>query len=238
MSNMMSQQATLAAARARVCGDWFIWIAGFSVINSLVTTFSPSTQWGFAFGLGITQVVDGFGQAIHAPFVGLAIDVVIAAIWVFFGMQARKAKAWAFITGMIFYVIDAVLLVLAQDWFGIAVHAYALFRIFPGLPASREYASLMAAGQPSNYYGAPTPPPGAWPPPPQAGQAPPPGAYPPPYGQQQPGAAYPTQPAAPAQPTGTPPPSNWPQASQPQPPSTQWPASSQPTEVDTPESEA
>jgi hypothetical protein len=156
----------------------------------------PQAHWGLVFGLGITQIVDIIAATAHGPIVGLIVDVAIAAVWVFFGLQAQKGRSWAFITGMIFYVIDALISLACQDWIGAAVHAYALFRIFPGLMASREYGSLMKAVPSGPYYGAPQA--GVYPPPPQSmgypqqpgGYPPQPGAYPP-----QPG-AYPPQPGA------------------------------------------
>jgi len=210
--NSQSPQAGPALARARACGTWFIWIAGLSVVNSLITTFMPASHWGFFFGLGVTQIVDAVTSGTPAHIIGLIVDLVIAGVWVLFGLQAQKAKSWAFMTGMIFYVIDALILLPFGDWLGAAVHAYALFRIFPGFLASREYASLMKASVAGPYYSAPQP--GVYPPAPGAyPQAP--GAFPP----QQPG-AYPQQPTAfPPQPAAFPPqPAAYPQqpAAQPQ----------------------
>jgi hypothetical protein len=134
--------------------NWFFWIAGLSLINTIIFLFDGSVY--FVVGLGITQVVDGlmyyagedFGPGI-APFVqvvGLAINIVIMGIFVFFGFQARKARKWAFITGLIFYGLDVLLLIWAGDLFSILFHALALFGLFQGLRAAGKLATLEPFG--------------------------------------------------------------------------------------------
>jgi hypothetical protein len=130
--------------------NWFFWIAGLSLINTIVFLFDGSIY--FVVGLGITQVVDGlmyyaaedFGPEL-APFVqivGLAINLVIMGIFLFFGLRARKGKRWAFITGLILYGLDVLLLIWAGDLFSILFHAVALFGLVQGLRAAGKLAAL------------------------------------------------------------------------------------------------
>ena len=42
--------------------DWFFWIAGLSIINSIILL--AGGQWSFIVGLGITQIIDTIGLEI------------------------------------------------------------------------------------------------------------------------------------------------------------------------------
>ncbi len=138
----------VAALTARVRGgaSWFYWIAALSVINSVVIHFNG--QWGFAVGLGITQVFDaiamGVGQAggsgagMIATVIALGFDVFAAAVVALFGFLAAREKGWAFIVGGALYAMDGLIFLVVQDWMGLGLHALALFFIANGFLALRE----------------------------------------------------------------------------------------------------
>ena len=160
-------QRAIAARQAQVGGDWFFWIAGFSIINSLISVFGA--QLHFVIGLGLTELFDAGGgtAGTTGKIIGLVLSLVAAGVYALFGLFARKGARWAFLTGMILYALDAVLLLLFKDWLSVAFHAYALFRIFQGFQGAQQLAALPAQ---SAYYppNGPPPPttPGVWPPPP------------------------------------------------------------------------
>ena len=76
----MAKQAQLVRSGA----NWFIWIAGLSLVNSVL--FVAGSDWAFFLGLGATQFSDAFGKEIitgtAGEVVALVVDVVIAAIFV------------------------------------------------------------------------------------------------------------------------------------------------------------
>lgn len=121
--------------------NWFFWIAGLSLFNSIL--FLANIQWAFFFGLGITQVIDlivlGLGEntGYVARIVAFGLDVIVASVFVLFGFLSRKRYHWAFIAGMILYALDASLFLLVKDFFSVAFHALALYGIFCGFKASR-----------------------------------------------------------------------------------------------------
>ena len=47
--------------RFRSGASWFYWIAGLSIVNSLVVHLQG--QWAFVIGLGITQIIDAVAIA-------------------------------------------------------------------------------------------------------------------------------------------------------------------------------
>jgi len=133
--------------------DWFFWIAGLSLINSVV--YLLGKNFVFFLGLGITQFVDGitsvFAEQLGSSgnilrFIGFAIDVFIAGIFVVFGVLGRKRYNLPVIIGMILYTLDGVIVFLFQDFLSAGLHAFALFGIWNGLKSMSELAKLEKDG--------------------------------------------------------------------------------------------
>ena len=130
--------------------NWFYWITGLSVANTVIQFMG--SDHSFIVGLGITQVVDAIGKGLsdgaveagsgafgHAfRVIGLGVDVVVLAAFVLFGWLAGKKRGWAFVVGMIFYGLDALLFVLLQQWMSVAFHAFALVGLWGGYAALRK----------------------------------------------------------------------------------------------------
>lgn len=129
---------------------WFHWLAGLSVINSIIVVAGGT--WSFLFGLGATQFVDGMvlaaieedpGSALLARYLGLGINLIIAAGYVLLGWLAGRRHTWAFATGMIFYALDGMIFLFFQDFLGLAFHGWVLFGLFVGLKASYRRGQLL-----------------------------------------------------------------------------------------------
>lgn len=116
--------------------SWFYWIAGLSIINSLLVFFK--TNMSFVVGLGITMIFDYIGQSIGgiANIVTLSLTVLISLVFIAFGYFASKGHSWVFIFGMILYTIDGLLFLTVMDWLAIGFHAFVLFCLYGGLQAS------------------------------------------------------------------------------------------------------
>ncbi|MBI5383736.1 MAG: DUF4339 domain-containing protein [Verrucomicrobia bacterium] len=82
-------------------GSWFYWIAGLSLVNSVVALCG--SEWGFILGLGVTQIFDALGQSLGGAgkAVVLGLDAVAAGVFILFGVFARKRHTWAFVVGMV-----------------------------------------------------------------------------------------------------------------------------------------
>ena len=119
--------------------DWFFWIAGLSLINSVILL--AGSEWGFVVGLGITRIIDFIGLmvaeevGIVGKIIAFIFDIIAAGVFVLFGVFARKRYKWAFITGMVLYAVDGLLFLLALDVLSIGFHIFALFCIFGGFRA-------------------------------------------------------------------------------------------------------
>ncbi len=129
----------VAAGRAQAGARWFYWIAGLSLIKSIVVISGGSLH--FMVGLGITSVVDGAAKRIGGPgtLPDLLMNGCVAAGFAFFGMFASKAQKWAFLVGMALYAADALLLLSVKDYLSAGFHAYALWAIYQGYRAAQQF---------------------------------------------------------------------------------------------------
>lgn len=128
----------VAAGRARTGAHWFYWIAGLSLINSLIVVSGGSLH--FVVGLGISSVVDAAAKRVGN--LGTILDLVIngfaLAVLVLSGMFAARAQRWAFVLGMMLYAADGVLLLVFKDYLAAGFHAYALWAIYRGYVAAQQ----------------------------------------------------------------------------------------------------
>ena len=139
---------------------WFFWIAGLSLVNSAI--IHAGGEWSFIIGLGITQFVDaiasavamdaGAGPARAAQAVAIVADLVVAGLFVAFGILARKRHSWAFVVGMLLYGLDGLLFLLVRDWLSIGFHVFALVSLAAGLSAARQLGALDAPRAPAAGY--------------------------------------------------------------------------------------
>ncbi len=147
------QQKLTLQSQTRGGASWFYWIAGLSVVNSIIAL--SGSQWHFIAGLGITEIIDyvarGAGNA--GTVVAIMLDAFAAGMFVLFGVFAAKRQSWAFIIGMVFYGMDALLWILGQFWLGIAFHIYVLFRIYSGMKAAGQLRELEQSMPPTIVAG-------------------------------------------------------------------------------------
>lgn len=139
----MSRNDYDTLARMKSGAHWFFWIAGLSLVNSLIMLFGGN--WSFFAGLAVTQIVDviilqisGSGDISFILIIAFMIDLLIAGIFVLCGYFAGKLHIWAFVVGMILYALDGVIMLILGAYLPAAFHVFALFMMFKGLSAARE----------------------------------------------------------------------------------------------------
>lgn len=123
--------------RVKSGASWFYWIAGFSIVNSIMAAANQPGGW--ALGLGVTTFTDAAAPHLGGAgkSVAFAFGLVAAGLMVLFGFFAGKGHAWAFIVGMVLLGLDTVLTGVFRMWISLAIHVFALFCIFAGFKASR-----------------------------------------------------------------------------------------------------
>jgi hypothetical protein len=125
--------------RAKSGASWFFWIAGISIINSIILV--AGGNWHFFLGLGITDILCYvFGEGNWSI---LLLNILIAGIFVLFGVFGRRFHTWSFVFGTALYVFDGLILAVIGDWFPVGFHAFALIFICMGLIANHKLHKLI-----------------------------------------------------------------------------------------------
>ncbi|MBI2682859.1 MAG: hypothetical protein HYX26_06530 [Acidobacteriales bacterium] len=122
--------------------NWFYWIAGLSLINTILSL--SGAQWRFILGLGLTQVVDEVAKNLGGlgPIIGFVVDAMALTFFVLMGVFANKHHKWAFILGMIAFLLDGGVSLLAADWIGLIFHAWVLWSLWAGFSKIDELNSM------------------------------------------------------------------------------------------------
>ena len=128
-------------------GSNFYTIAVLSIINSVIALFKGNIY--FPIGLGLTQIVDVFAGALSQEvgstiflIIGFVINLFILGIVAIFGFFIKRKVKWLIPFGSVLYLLDGLILLVFQDWFGAGFHAYFLYRIWTSWKA---IGSLTAA---------------------------------------------------------------------------------------------
>lgn len=131
--------------------NWFYWIAGLTIITSLIAFFGGGIR--FLISLGLTQIIDGFAEGLATELgsavqvIGLILDLIVTAVFVLFGYLAGKKMLAMYMVGMVVFLLDGLLALAFQDWISVIAHAVVLFWLFRGYQAGHElvsYEKLMA----------------------------------------------------------------------------------------------
>ena len=132
-------QARFNLARSITAARWFYWIAGLSVLNSIIKIAGGKVV--FVFGLGTTQITDYIFSKNDSPAIGLVIAVLISAVYVLFGFFATKRQMWAFATGLVLYILDGLIFLpsFSIAWFQLLFHGYIIYRIINGIIATQRF---------------------------------------------------------------------------------------------------
>lgn len=143
------QQKLTLEHRMKGGASWFFWIAGLSIINSVI--IMSGSNWHFLAGLGITDIISLIAAkaAAAGTIIAILMNAAVAAVFILFGIFASKRQTWAFVVGMTFYGLDALLLLPMEMWLGIAFHAFVLFQIFKGMQAGNQLKELEASMPPA-----------------------------------------------------------------------------------------
>ncbi len=114
---------------------WLYTIAVLSTINTIILLAHGDIA--FVVGLGITQLF----AAIASEFprvtpIAIFMNLIIVGIYMMFGYFASRRAKWAFITAIVLYSFDTLLVLVVKDWMMLAFHGLALYYIGRGLCAA------------------------------------------------------------------------------------------------------
>ena len=145
ISDIYAYEVFRAKQAIRIGANWFYWIAGLSLINTIVLVAGINRE--FVAGLVILQNVNILALIITAgkPEIGIVLllvalvfNVFAVGIFIVFGYFANKRHQWSFILGMIVYALDMLMAIASLAYFSVVIHAVALIAIYSGLKANRK----------------------------------------------------------------------------------------------------
>jgi len=133
---------TQLAQRYRSGVNWFYWIAALTIITSFIAFFGGGIR--FLISMGVTQFIDAVATQIGgaAQVVALVLDIIVTGVFALFGYLAGKKMLWAYIAGMVVFLLDGLLSLAFVDVVGIIAHAVVLFFLFRGFQAGQSLISL------------------------------------------------------------------------------------------------
>lgn len=140
-----------AAQHYKVGANWFYWLAGLSMITSLIAFFNGGV--GFIFSLGITRIIDAIAAGVSenldgssaAKVVALVLDLIITGIFVLFGYLSNQKQIWAYLVGAILFLMDGLLSLMFGSILNTLAHGFVLFFLIRGFMAGREMLALEKA---------------------------------------------------------------------------------------------
>ena len=130
-------QVHAADPQVQSAARWFWWIAGLSLVNTVM--FHAGSDTNFVLGLAATTLASVAFHDILPVAIGLA-GVTIGFFFVM-GLLAQRHKLWAFVVGLVLYVLDGLVYLVFEDWMSVAFHGVAAFFIFKGILRLRELRS-------------------------------------------------------------------------------------------------
>ncbi len=127
---------------ARNGSNYFFWIAFFSIFNKVMDMLSAKRR--FVFGLGAPQYIE---RSLAAPNPAMiwGIIIVLAGIFVLFGILARRGNIPIYMIGILFYLVDMALSIVSGDLVGAVVHVVFTVLLVMGLIATRKLKGLQSA---------------------------------------------------------------------------------------------
>ena len=145
----LTSQIAVLMQQGKNGAKWFYWIAGFSIVNTLIMLVSGGLF--FVVGLAVTCFADSIAQinAQQAPefaMVGkvaaLGFSAMMSLVFCGFGWLAVNRYQPLFAIGMLLYLLDGLLFLLMGQIMAAAFHAYALYGMWNGFQAYRQLAVL------------------------------------------------------------------------------------------------
>ena len=129
--------------------NWFYWVAGLSIVTSLIAIFGGGFQ--FIFSLGITQFIDALAAVLSPEFgnaakvVALVLNLIISGVFVLFGWLANRKQLWAYILGTVVFLLDGLLCLAVVEIISVLAHGVVLFFLIRGIIAGRKFLEMEKA---------------------------------------------------------------------------------------------
>ena len=127
--------------------NWFYWVAGLSIINTVIALTGGAAN--FFLGFGITQLVDSFiTSTAQGALVGAVIDLAFGGLYLLFGYLGQRSHRNWIMVGIALYALDGLIFLYYQVWLGVIFHAYVVYSLVRGLRAMDELGRMSPPAPP------------------------------------------------------------------------------------------
>ena len=146
MFNADSVQQLQLSQKYRSGVHWFYWIAGLTLVTSVISLAGGG--WRFFLSLGITQLVDAIAVELSdslgnaTKVIAIVLDIFAIAVFAGAGWLASKRHLWAYVVGMVLFLLDGIVSLVFGDWLGVIVHAIVLVVMFRAFQSGLELSAL------------------------------------------------------------------------------------------------
>lgn len=126
--------------------QWFYWIAALTLVTSLISLAGGG--WRFFLSLGITQLIDAIAVEAAASLgnatkiIAIVLDIFAIAVFAAVGWLSSKRQMWAYVVGMVLFLLDGLVSLLFGDWLGVVVHVIVLFVMFRAFRSGLDLSAL------------------------------------------------------------------------------------------------
>jgi hypothetical protein len=137
------------AKAAKRGAHWFYWIAGLTLINSIVIL--SGGEWAFGLGLVLTQLTDAIaveiteGLGLIPKIFAFMFALAATGIFIVLGIFASRLKLAGFVVGMVLFGLDSVLALvglLVLDFIPFIIHVVAMLYLFKGVGNCRDLNAM------------------------------------------------------------------------------------------------
>ena len=137
-----------AAKSFRGGASWFFIIAGLSMVN--VVLAAVGSERVFVAGLVVNMFFQGIAIGLEAPIIGIIFSLVTSALFIMLGVFAYRRATWAFVTGLVLYLLDAMLALVVglveRDFpplvMALLIHVFALAGMGKAIVSLRDLRAL------------------------------------------------------------------------------------------------
>lgn len=133
------QKRTALEQNARNGANYFFWIAFFAIFNKVMDLLSSTRR--FVFGLGAPLFIERALPEGNSVF-KWGIIVILAGIFVVIGVFARRGNLLVYVLGILLYLGDMLLSILAGDAIGALVHVVFAVLLVMGFIATLKLKKL------------------------------------------------------------------------------------------------
>jgi hypothetical protein len=125
---------------------WFYWIAALTLVTSLMSLAGGG--WRFFLSLGVTQFIDAVAVELSASLgnatkvIAIVLDIFAVAVFAAVGFLAGKKHLWAYIVGLVLFLLDGIASLVFGDWLGVVAHAVVLFIMVRAFKSGLELSEL------------------------------------------------------------------------------------------------